>query len=681
MDEGKFSALVSGLEIVAAAGPALLAAGGAFRLLGFLMSPAGAIGMGVVGAVALAEAFKELEAADVAGAFGTGELDGAEIQNFLEGVAADFNAAYSEVDKFSSALDTAVKNYQTASTTFTSDLLTDLTTGATLSEQDIAKYEALGTDMFDALKAGIEAQAQEGMAFWEMVFGSDATPDNADFVSIIGTTNAAYEQALAEAESIGQGLRDAMNKAFEDGKISGDEYQNILSYVQDYNRAMAEAAAEAQKEQDFIDQQMLFQKAQTASLDEIRKTEEQIISKRDENLSKLDDMYQKKYWSLVYNGASQEALDAAWEEYSSYRAQQSSQYDYSLAMLRDSQLRQSEYGDAYSYLGGLARQVLSGDMSGIEASSAFRKEYSGLIFSGEAGQLSNLLNEQVRLFGGVEGLMTKIDGYMASGDTANATALQNLLTMSQIAYGWMNSDAQYGTQQYTQQYIQPAPVAPTVVQEAPVVSITPHMEGADPIQELENQGVTVDVDFEANTEEISAKMQAEEFQKLTTYVDGDCNELHMDIMSEDGQTLLEHVDGNVDALQRKINSLKGQTVYVRVQARGMFGGFHAEGGRAVVPSIFGEAGPEWAIPEEHTDRTAALLNAARAASGFTWGEIINRFGGMNANASYTPTTLVYSPTINAGDASGVEKVLQDDKDRLQKWFDEQRMRDRLEVYA
>ena len=89
----------------------------------------------------------------------------------------------------------------------------------------------------------------------------------------------------------------------------------------------------------------------------------------------------------------------------------------------------------------------------------------------------------------------------------------------------------------------------------------------------------------------------------------------------------------------------------------------------------------YVIVNNSTDRTAALLNAARAASGFTWGEIINRFGGMNANASYTPTTLVYSPTINAGDASGVEKVLQDDKDRLQKWFDEQRMRDRLEVYA
>ena len=34
---------------------------------------------------------------------------------------------------------------------------------------------------------------------------------------------------------------------------------------------------------------------------------------------------------------------------------------------------------------------------------------------------------------------------------------------------------------------------------------------------------------------------------------------------------------------------------------------YAEGGRADEASIFGEAGPEWAIPEEHSARTASLL--------------------------------------------------------------------------
>lgn len=111
---------------------------------------------------------------------------------------------------------------------------------------------------------------------------------------------------------------------------------------------------------------------------------------------------------------------------------------------------------------------------------------------------------------------------------------------------------------------------------------------------------------------------------------------------------------------------------------------YAEGGRADAPSIFGEAGPEWAIPEEHSERTANLLDAARQASGFTWGDIISRFGGLSSGENRS-VVLQYSPTINASDASGVESVLASDKSRLMRWikeaFAEQRFRDDVEVYA
>ncbi len=106
----------------------------------------------------------------------------------------------------------------------------------------------------------------------------------------------------------------------------------------------------------------------------------------------------------------------------------------------------------------------------------------------------------------------------------------------------------------------------------------------------------------------------------------------------------------------------------------------ADGGRATSASVFAEAGAEWAIPEEHSERTAALLNSARQASGFTWGDIIGRFGGLNANPSNSPTTIVYSPTIHANDASGVEQVLQADKRRLDEWFENRKLKDSLEVY-
>ena len=112
---------------------------------------------------------------------------------------------------------------------------------------------------------------------------------------------------------------------------------------------------------------------------------------------------------------------------------------------------------------------------------------------------------------------------------------------------------------------------------------------------------------------------------------------------------------------------------------------YALGGRATTASIFGEAGPEWAIPEAHTERTAQLLDAARRASGFTWGDIIGRFGGLNANPSNSPVVLNYSPVIHAGDARGVAGALAADKEKLVKMIrqalDESKYRDSVEVFA
>ena len=116
---------------------------------------------------------------------------------------------------------------------------------------------------------------------------------------------------------------------------------------------------------------------------------------------------------------------------------------------------------------------------------------------------------------------------------------------------------------------------------------------------------------------------------------------------------------------------------------------YAEGGRADTASIFGEAGAEWAIPERHDDRTAELLDAARQASGFSWGELIARNGGLNGSSAGVETHLTYSPTIYATDAAGVESVLAKDKKRVEslireavrRAMDDFALRKRVEVFA
>ena len=223
----------------------------------------------------------------------------------------------------------------------------------------------------------------------------------------------------------------------------------------------------------------------------------------------------------------------------------------------------------------------------------------------------------------------------------------------------------------------------------PVVQIEPYAQGQDALESLSDQGVTVTVD--GDTTSLQATIAAEDGQDLMSYVDGNATSLHATIMSEDGQTLIEQVTGDASQLAAAIQSYNGKTITVNIRGNKLFSlpGF-AEGGRADTPSVFGEAGPEWAIPEEHTQRTANLLSAAAEASGFTWGELMQTSGSQEKNNGDINVTISsYAPVIHADDATGVAEELIKDKERLgeivkkavRSAMEEMSMKEGIEVYA
>lgn len=215
------------------------------------------------------------------------------------------------------------------------------------------------------------------------------------------------------------------------------------------------------------------------------------------------------------------------------------------------------------------------------------------------------------------------------------------------------------------------------------VDIVPREDGMG-LSDLEQQGVTVDV--EGDTTTLSATIDAEDGQTLLEYVDGDAENLSLTITDQDGRVLVENVTGNTAALASAINAYNGKVVTVTVNYKSSgfapTGRLYAEGGRATEPSIFGEVPgvAEWAIPEQHTQRTAELLDAAREASGFTWPDLIGRNGDLSTAAKGS-WTLVYSPVIHAANADGVEQKLRDDKNRLEKWLRDKQLHDEMEVYS
>lgn len=828
MDSDNLGALVTGLEVIAAAGPGLMLAGGAFRMIGYLLTPAGGIGMGLIALTAAAAAIKQLEEADFAKNFGNLELDTQGIQSYVKSLGYDFKAAYTEVDGFKTALDNAVTSYQTASTTFSATLFQDMLTNTKLTEADKQQLQQLGIDMYTAVQEAITNSTAASMSYWQTLFGGDGTAEyDPAYAQIIELTNQAYEDALAEASSISEGLRAAMTSAFADGQISNDEYQNILSYMRSYNDAIARAAAEAQSEEDYIKMGKWLKQAQGASLEDIQTLATTATSERDQILADQEDRFQTEYFRAQYRGADAETLARAEALHQQEQMRVNAAYDDFLFTLWDSQIQQSGQGENYAALAGYAQQYMTGELTADTIMSMIKDSMGGSIYAGDSGwepslkgtdraQLGRMMGYMIGSMGGDSGVQERIAYYEGIGDQAMAGRLRQMYAMEQLVNGFGQSmvlekpawdilnlssdyvntnqdeymvnginrkstdalllggtdysteiarrtiaalgdgkgsmsayfdavgqsvqegtvraissadlsrgagreldnmltqlsaaydlervladstsylaqegnayrydfamwDLLYGeASSHAEDYKITVPVEPDFQEgempdmEPIAVPIQPKVEGEDAMTSLQDQGVTVDVGADAT--ELTATIDGADGQTLMEYVSGDATDLSMTITDQDGRVLTENVTGNAASLAAIINSYNGRTITVNITGRKLF----AEGGRATSASIFGEAGPEWAIPEEHSERTAALLNAAREASGFTWPDILARFGGLNSNPDNQPTTIIYSPTIHAADATGVDQVLQEDKKRLDKWYEEKKMRDQVEVYS
>ena len=721
MDPGAFSALVDGLTVVAAAGPSLLAAGAAFRLIGLAMTPIGAAALGLTALTATAVALKDLSDSRFAEQFGSMELDSAALTEYIGSIGEGFREAYSQVDSFTQAMNEAVQSYETASSTFSGTLLTDMLTHAQLTETDKAKLMQLGTDMFTAVQEAITNSTAASMSYWQTLFGGDGTAEyDPAYQQIIELTNQAYEDAIAQAEGISQGLRDAMSSAFADGEISEEEYQQILSYVQSYNDALARAAAEARSEDEYVQMQKWLHQAQTASWEEIQEISATAQTERDAYLAEVEDRYLTERYRAQYRGADKATLEEADARHQAEVDAINARYNQFFMDLYGSQRGQNDLTPTADGRVLATQYEAMGGQEGIEQAAAAYAAAGNTAAAAQIEQFqSDFADAGITSTGRVwwnpltwfKGYETQADQTAwadamgaaqaaASGTTYTPIAQQQAQT--EFWQNYFNTQAQMAAEN-PYMFLPPEAAAGAQAGEAlsqwlfgtsPTVTvtpqldtsalpdmppmpmpITPYVEGTDAVESLQNQGVQVNV--EGDTQQLSATIDAEDGQTLLQYVSGDATDLHMTIMDEDGKTLRENVTGDATQLASVINSFQGRTITVNVSGRRLF----AEGGRATTASTFGEAGPEWAIPEEHSENTAALLNAARAASGFTWPDLLARFGGMNANPNNRPTTFVYSPVINAADARGVEAVLQQDKQRLERWWEERKMRDAMEVYS
>lgn len=642
MDDVKFTGLVTGLETIAALGAGLLVAGTAMKLIGLFLAG----GYWVVGAAAIigiAKALKELDEQQFRDKFGDMDLDTDTLSEYVKDLNAAFQTGYTEINSYRDALEGAVTSYTTASQTLSGDLLTKAITGATLTDAEKEQIKGLGRTMGDEVLSGIQASFDETAAYLEMLYGGTGeAKNNPEYQAAILLTDSIHSMMMTEARQLGEDFNKTLSAAMDDSIVTGDEYAVIMEKLQAYN----EALAYAQQADMAGEMAVQLHKAQSVSWDSFADFASQTEDAFGSAMATEEDAYirqrakQEAYYRYaIEHGYTNKLTGKAYtvEDWEKFAASYDAQYQ--------------------------ARRIALTDQNAQVMATAF----DALIASSDYGDAWQLIKNVYAAYGGLDTAFDEYGNY-SDIDWSRFTDETDIAALGDQVYGLYKDLGRF------EKILKPYKDSAFGGQMLTMLGMT---EGLSNVLYASDRGAG------AYSGSIAEDMTAQFGQKIEVTDDGTAAETRAEIE----QVFAEPIEQEVQIVY------KGGSTYVQKSApgvihtpgKGLFSNMlslFAEGGRSEEPAIFGEDGPEWAIPEEHSSRTAQLLDAARRGSGFTWKEILERNGGLNANPhSGGSRTLVYSPTIYARDADGVEARLLEDKARLEKWWRERALREEVEVYA
>ena len=721
MDEPTLAAIAGSLTTIGAAGPIMLGASGVVRAVSTLGLTGTALLLAAVGAGALAGYLTKLNEINFSENFGTMELDLDTLGSHVDSLKTSFDSQMAAVDEWEKALENAEEQYAAKSSQLSEMLLTDVLTGKKLSEQDIENLHQYASDLVQEVWNGIENAEASDKSFLQAIFGDRSQGEGEENVynAAVNVVDSYYEGLYGEARQIGEKLRAQMTLALQDGTLDEGERQAIQSSVDRLNQIQAEISSQLDKEEYYTQ----LSKAQRVSWDTVRDYLDENAEKQAEELARFDESYDV-YWGRYraafdyalengtvftdLNGNTRKVTEEDWAAFDAqFRRERAEarqgivdKYGGLSALAFDALMNDSEFSEAWNYLKYMQQNGISlTDENGIP-------NIAGMGFTPETWELLSdqlvELSQADRTWGGLgKGRLTKV-----LEPFADNPLMAGFLTMLGNAFEAGTSASAYGNSLY--EYWQSGgTVDPTNLFSTERSRELPGLIGEKQAQidELNRQMEAL----EAERAAAEARLAGNDYNLFAGYFGNASRPGDEEFLAGYGgkyaqlAAQIEAAEAEAAKLQAELDGMNGKPLVVETEVDDtavmtyspppktmkiipyIIGQTYAEGGRATSASIFGEAGAEWAIPEEHTERTAELLDAARRASGFTWGELLTRYGGLNADARGGSMVVHYSPVINAQDARGVEAVLAADKERMLRLvrdaLREQRTMDTAEVYG
>lgn len=730
------SGINSMLTALSTVGPLLIGVGSISKLVGLL----GPIGTGALmaglGVSYLVGYLGKLSQIDFESNFGTLSLDIQELGEYVDSIETKFDVEQKAITQWSDAVSKAQENYQTALNGMNEGLLKKVLTGGTFTKEDFDSFTKLGDDIVKYTMEGIENAEARDQSLLQALFGDKTTDEETEaYDNVSGLLDFYYSGLSEEARAIGEGIRDKMTEALKNGELTADDRAAIQAQVARLNQINAEIAAAARKQEYYVQ----LEKAGRMSWDTLEgflKDNEQKLTAAQ---SAIDDQYDNLKagirtafeWgrkngdqTVTFTDAngnkrtvdlSEESEQAAYTELERERAAAHASENEKFGGISetafDAAMRDSSMGDAWEFIKGLYRQY-----GGVPTDENGDVDFTKLGLAGKTdaeleslyGQLYKLFRTDSDWFGLGTGKLSEVLKPFAGYE-----GVAGLLAMLGNDFGYMTAVTDYQNRLYDYQHFNRDPLGLFGTPEDLEKRYNAGKEYRQTELELEaanarlNELKNKQAGYQTEIDKHEKWLQGEDrplFYKgdeaARASLEGyQVTKGEIDLQVADAEAKVTELENKIAGMNTEKDVLfgvdssevdqwvppekKGNVVYTVGDEEGPEG--FATGGRATEASIFGEAGPEWAIPEAHTERTAELLNAARQASGFTWGDLITRFGGLNANAQNSPVVLNYSPVITTSDANGVAGILAADKERvlrmIRQALEESRYRDSVEAYA
>ncbi len=687
LPEGTWDFIGNIFATIVKAGPVLIGVGTTLKLASKLLTSTGAIATAATLLISLITLFdqqaEERRQKNLDNLFGTATLDVAEMRQEID---ASTNAITEQGQALDALKGDIQQNLTDAAALY--EQFTGKVTQYTITGQELTKEQQdglieLGQNLSDKVKEGIEQGELYHLNMLDALFGNDTDDPTyrKAFSASVLTSSEYYNNLKSEYEQLGTDLFEQIKKGIETGDFSGAEEvaKKMIEYEAEVARMVADANAEAALyKAGRVDIQSLGQfleENKTAEEEQIAAVKENIASqygadaaainalledadteaerqrllqqkkdieagyskKQDEETARIHELYAGLNTTALDSAFESTGLEEAWKLFKELFAE----YPNMTAM------------DAADYNKWLLSDAFTN--AGLENSLALMKTFNAhdgktLMDILENGGYKNMA-EAMRT---IAALSTQVDPdvyreylHATTTDTTSGRGVQITTPQKNTIYTdkQLENIEKLGTND-AQTYM-------SKVQET--LDQTPATPDIADDEELQKQATN-------DAQTYVSQAQAE--------LDKNPVKLHVNMVPGKSYSI------NYDGYSYRGSGSGSQSGTVKNAVSKLFSNlFYADGGRADTASIFGEAGPEWAIPEKHTARTASLLEAAAKASGF------GSMGLTAGGSSYGPATIVYSPVINAKDARGVDGALKEDKKRLEKWWNERAARAEAEAFG